>query len=275
MTRRSNYFSAVAASIAAVVVVGCGSGDRGAVLQTPIFRTAEPQLPATATPFPMTAPVRTTRDMEEQFASWPDDRKLRIDESTVVLFAFPSKVIDWAGQASINHTPSVSAVSLALPGRSPIRTCEQLRNGLTLCVQRHYENYEGRVRLEAVLEDTAIMSSILLRLPDDLWARPTPSGVPQVVATRMTALLGGVVSNKDGCLRIGEHLLVFPKDQHEVTVKGNTVDVADLVEGTKVVWRVGDSVAVGGGTVPDPRIIPHQPFPDHCNGPFWLVGTVA
>ena len=111
-------------------------------------------------------------------------------------------------------------------------------------------------------------------------ASPTTSATqratPEVFATRMTALAAGVLSDEDGCLRIGNTLLVFPPDQHEVVRKGDTVEVTDFAGGITepIVWRLGEQVTVGGGSA-DGRAIPHQPFPDHCSGPYWLVGDVS
>ena len=111
---------------------------------------------------------------------------------------------------------------------------------------------------------------------DNTEPSATPSATPRVVVTRMAALARGVLSDEGGCLRIEGHLLVFPPGQHEVVRTDGAIEVTDLYAGSTgpVIWRPGDTVAVGGGSVPDPARIPHEPFPDHCEGPYWLVGDI-
>ena len=105
---------------------------------------------------------------------------------------------------------------------------------------------------------------------------PTPS-VSSILPTRLAALAQGVLADDGGCLRVGDKLLVFPPDQYEVVREGEIVLVRDLLIGDSepTVWHVGTNVTVGGGTVPDGRSIPHEPLPEHCDGPYWLVGGIG
>jgi len=111
---------------------------------------------------------------------------------------------------------------------------------------------------------------------DNTEPSATPSATPRVVVTRMAALARGVLSEEEGCIRVGNSYLVFPPGQHEVVRKGDTIEVTDVLAGSDVptTWHLGDTVAVGGGGVRDPSNIPHEPFPDHCEGPYWLVGDI-
>ncbi len=96
--------------------------------------------------------------MRGQFTRWPEEYKFAIDDEVVVLFAYPSDIIDWAGAAFINHIPSVSTVVLYTVFSSETR--------------RSYNNDGGRTRLEAVLADEALMQSIEARIPNK-WKKPT------------------------------------------------------------------------------------------------------
>lgn len=125
-----------------------------------------------ATPFPIFAAVRTAEDMRAQFDSWPDEYKMRIDQDTVVLLAFPSPIIDWAWEASIRHIPSVSSAGIHRPwtvrntsdGSRWKEECGEIVLSQEVCIERHYEGENGKARLEAALADPEIMAKILAGL---------------------------------------------------------------------------------------------------------------
>ena len=125
-------------SIAAFLLAACGG--------------AGPPPTPTPTPQPSVAGVHTPEDMRAQFAGWPDEYKLALNETVVILFAYPSQLLDWAGGAFLHHIPSVSSVVLF-----PVFSGDP----------RNYRNSEGRERLEAVLADESIMQSILAHIPED------------------------------------------------------------------------------------------------------------
>jgi hypothetical protein len=135
----------------------------------------------TPTPKPAVQGVHTPDGMRAQYERWPDDYKVAIDEEVVVLFAYPSPIIDWAGFAFINHIPLASSVTLGRPfsimwpdgtviPAHPDR--EEMIWGERLTVWRHYTSEEAKARLDAVLTDEGLMRRIL---GDALVAPPTPT----------------------------------------------------------------------------------------------------
>ena len=114
---------------------------------------------------------------------------------------------------------------------------------------------------------------------------PTPNPTAEIVTIRMTAVLIGELIVSDGCLRVKadngtSYLLVWPDEQHIVSVEGDTVRIVDRVEGKTVVWHIGEIVRLGGGGGEsiehlDERLRPELPLPANCPGPYWIVGSVA
>lgn len=114
---------------------------------------------------------------------------------------------------------------------------------------------------------------------------PTPSPTVEVVTIRMTAVLIGELVMTDGCLRVKadngtSYLLVWPPEQHTVSVEGDTIRIVDRVEGKTVMWHIGEIVRLGGGGGEsiehlDERLRPELPLPANCPGPYWVVGSVA
>ncbi|MHB0877898.1 MAG: hypothetical protein ACYC5O_17815 [Anaerolineae bacterium] len=118
---------------------------------------------------------------------------------------------------------------------------------------------------------------------------PTPTPTPWF---RLAALLIGRLDLVDGCLRIRclrsdcDYLLVWPTaykatiEQEEASVfpPGITPLTAVRVEDLDrrvITLYVGQVVRLGGG---ESRHLLHperwQPLPEHCEGPFWLVGAL-
>ena len=114
---------------------------------------------------------------------------------------------------------------------------------------------------------------------------PTPNPTAEIVTIRMTAVLIGELIVTDDCLRVKadngtSYLLVWPDEQHIVSVEGDTVRIVDRVEGKTVVWHIGEIVRLGGGGGEsiehlDERLRPELPLPANCPGPYWIVGSVA
>lgn len=120
---------------------------------------------------------------------------------------------------------------------------------------------------------------------------PNSTASPQVVATRWTALLIGKLVKVDGCLRViadtpsgpgTSYLLIWPPEQHIVTIEKDTVRIVDLWGGGKkeVVWHIGQTVRLGGGEILTPseqwseRMRRDLDVPANCPGPYWVVGDV-
>lgn len=113
---------------------------------------------------------------------------------------------------------------------------------------------------------------------------PSSTASPQVVATRWTALLIGKLVKVDGCLRVIDnmsgtsYLLVWPPEQHMVSVEKDAVQIIDRLKGDKrVVWHIGQIVRLGGGEVTSSEYLDErvrQNLPVNCPGPYWVVGDV-
>lgn len=91
----------------------------------------------------------------------------------------------------------------------------------------------------------------------------------------MDAKLVGELVLKDGCLRVGDDLLVWP---HGFSV-GTENGVTKIIDNNnQPVMSVGDKVKLGGGggEMPDERIAQYSAeLPnDRCSGPYWIVGEV-
>jgi heat shock protein HslJ len=108
---------------------------------------------------------------------------------------------------------------------------------------------------------------------------PTPTPMPMVVVTRMTALCIGPLTMSDGCLRIGDseasNLVVWPPD-FEVSIENDTIRV--LYDDHEVEVRLGQVVRLGGGEVKSLEAFDErtrQGVPTGCPGPYWLVGSIS
>lgn len=152
-----------------------------------LLQAACVQASPTPTPKPAAEGVHTPDDMRAQYERWPDDYKVAIDEEVVMLFAYPSPIIDWAGFAFIKHIPSASSVTLGRPFSimRPDGTViqahsdrEEMIRGERLTVWRHYTSEEAKARLDTVLTDEGLMRRIL---GDALVAPPTPT--PKLAST--------------------------------------------------------------------------------------------
>ncbi len=135
-----------------------------AYIASPLYDRGE--LVPTATPAPHSTPtlgptglgtftelniplgIHTSEDMERQFENWPEGYRLRVNAEVVVLFAYPSPILDWAVAVLIQHIPSVSSVNIGFDGNTD---------------HRDYRSDEAKAALEAVLADEALMTEIMAR----------------------------------------------------------------------------------------------------------------
>ncbi len=92
--------------------------------------------------------VFTAADMQARVDCHPNDYKLTISKDTVVLFAFPSPILDWIGPIFIIHIPSVSEVVVKTDGSLFIKD---------------YKSPEGQAAIERVLNNSEVMTRILER----------------------------------------------------------------------------------------------------------------
>jgi hypothetical protein len=169
----------------------------------------------------------------------------------------------------INHIPSFSSVTLGYGGE---------------IAREHYGSEEGRARLEAVLDDAALMARIRQRV-DAIWGEasqaPVSTATMTPVPTRLTALAYGELTLVGDCLRLSgdeatggsRYLLWGP--EYTVRIDGDTVHV-DRDTGEAWVAHVGDTLCSGGGEVGlwtlDERT--RQRIAPGCPGPYWLVSSV-
>jgi hypothetical protein len=109
---------------------------------------------------------------------------------------------------------------------------------------------------------------------------PSPqvwTSTPEVISTRLTALLIGQLVHVENCLRVQSpygttsYLLVWPPD-FDFQLEGDMLHVTDKLYGDSKAWRLGDTLEVGGGEISSPDSELRQRLPAHCMGPYWLFG---
>lgn len=115
--------------------------------------------------------------------------------------------------------------------------------------------------------------------PDDAKAPVTAAGAtapakvefatyegspPDQMNLIMTALGGGVLGVRDGCLVLehGEHAFTLVVFRRGTTISGDSVEVVDDEDGRRVTYRIGQQVSFGGGYLPVDRL----PLPSACRG---------
>ncbi len=96
--------------------------------------------------FPMMG-VHTPEDVEQYFAQWPDEHKLRLADDVVVLFTYPHPLANWVAGAIIYHIPSVSVVHLDF-------------DGSVMTEYAHYESQAGQTHLEEILADEELLKEL-------------------------------------------------------------------------------------------------------------------
>jgi hypothetical protein len=98
---------------------------------------------------------------------------------------------------------------------------------------------------------------------------------PEGLRVEMAALLIGELTEKDGCLGVGEagesHLVMWPYDYTVTAGEDGRLRVRD--GSGRVVVRVGDIVRLGGGQVPTAEDATATEIPDRCGGPYWLASS--
>jgi hypothetical protein len=95
--------------------------------------------------------VFTADDMRARVDCHPDDYKIKFNNDTVVLLAFPHPVIDWVGPIFIIHIPSVSDVVVNIDGS---------------IFYEVYNSSEGKDAIQSVLNNQELMARILERAKD-------------------------------------------------------------------------------------------------------------
>jgi hypothetical protein len=103
------------------------------------------------------------------------------------------------------------------------------------------------------------------------------AATPEVVSTRLTALLRGELILVANCLRVKapyntpSYLLAWPPD-FEFEITDDIVQVTDKLYGDTKTWYLGDIIEIGGGEIPRLDEQLQQRLPTHCGGPYWIVG---
>ncbi len=89
-----------------------------------------------------------------------------------------------------------------------------------------------------------------------------------------SAAFGGRLVNDNGCLRVGNSLVVWPAEFTLIT-KNGVLTIID--EHDRTVAQVGDELLLGGGEIPpderawlNTEILRQRP-PERCPGPYWLA----
>ena len=133
-----------------------------------------------------------------------------------------------------------------------------------------------------VLFATAILTTACQRptnqQPQSEASNTTTSQLPyfptqKVRATeQMQALLVGKLELINGCLRVGENLLIFP---YGFTLR-NTNDTLTVYDAAgQRLAAVGDTIRLGGGQLgTGENNTPLEFENERCNGPYWIIGDV-
>ena len=107
--------------------------------------------PTSTLPTPPMLPENPVpKDLRSYVDSWPEERKLVIERDVVAVFTYPHPAVLWEQTASLYHIPSKSRVDLNSYGEVAII---------------HYENEEGKRRLQRILTDDSLMELIRSLIP--------------------------------------------------------------------------------------------------------------
>ena len=97
-------------------------------------------------------------------------------------------------------------------------------------------------------------------------------------ATRLAALLEGVVAIEGQCVTVADYPLVWPVDIAGV-VDGDSVRLTDKARGETAVWHTGDQIQMGGGELVETGMTAEmaQDIAARCDTAeiYWLVASVG
>jgi len=159
-------------------------------------------------------------------------------------------------------------------------------------------------RVELYVTDPSLFDTTLqeanIRLPDHVKVvtiyEPLGDDIPFAVtpvptihfpqlrtrsATFMEALLVGKLIVKDGCLRVSAsdrdrgHLIIWQPDYFLNSNEG-VIEILD--RRGEAVAHVGEEIRIGGGEVALTANLKqqlHEPLPEQCEGPYWLMGQLV
>jgi hypothetical protein len=114
-------------------------------------------------PAPAEKGIHTPEQLRQDIEDWPAAYKIVVDKDVVVRFAYPHPMADWVGSAFVHHIPSMSHIIFDLDGQVHAT---------------RYESQEGRARLEAVLQDRALVDRIRQRIQEVHEAADVLYGLP-------------------------------------------------------------------------------------------------
>ena len=105
-----------------------------------------------------------------------------------------------------------------------------------------------------------------------------PAVQPSPAATRLAALLEGVVAIEGQCVTVAGYPLVWPVDITGV-VKDDSVWLKDETTGESAVWRTGDQIQMGGGELVEAGMTEEmaKDIAARCGSAkiYWLVASVG
>jgi hypothetical protein len=206
---------------------------------------------------------------------------IKLTISGLILFAGFLLLLLGCHKAPIERGPVFSAVENTLAQNGPVK--DDLINRSLVELSSNGTIGEIKIgEIEKLVKDevyTIDEDGYLQFGPD--YVPPEPQQEPyfpvqtEKPETYLLALLPGkLVMDKDGYLRIGNALVLWPYG-YSFSIEGKDIWILDD-KGAKVA-RVGDEVKIGGGFIPDnvvPMKIGHS-LPAGCEGPFWLAAPMS
>lgn len=188
----------------------------------------------------------------------------------------------WSGKSFVKEISQEQqrAVEIATAHLSyPVTIIEVKKLGCQGCFSIKLQRDDNQNQFTIVLDNWEIKNVVQ---SDNINALPAPFFPTQKepATSYMLALLSDKPEEliiKDGCLRAGGYLLVWPYGFTPSTDKDGIFQVIDNTG--QPVARIGDKIKVGGGAdeTPDGHVVKNystQLPSERCLGPYWIVGEV-
>jgi len=183
----------------------------------------------------------------------------------------------WGGKSFIKEIfQEQKAVEIATAHLSfPVTIIEVVKLECQGCFSVKLQRDDNQRQFTIVLDNWEIRNVVQ---SDNVTAAPFFPTQKEPAKSYMQALLGAdnpeELIIKDGCLRAGGYLLIWPYG-FSLSVDNGTFHVIDSTG--KIVARVGDKIKVGGGAdeTPDGRVArgySAQLPSERCSGPYYIVG---
>lgn len=183
----------------------------------------------------------------------------------------------WGGKSFIKElSQEQRAVEMATAHLSyPVTIIEVVKLECQGCFSVKLQRDDNQRQFTIVLDNWEIRNVVQ---SDNVTAAPFFPTQKEPATSYMQALLGAdnpeELIIKDGCLRAGGFLLVWPYG-FSLTADNGTFQVIDSTG--QIVARVGDKIKVGGGAdeTPEGRVArgySEQLPSERCSGPYFIVG---